>query len=233
MTMHMRDSTASESVLLIDNADIDYLEFSRPVGGWCKRYFDVGCSAVALVLFSPLFLMISLLVKLSDGGPVFFRHQRIGCQSRHFPCFKFRTMRVDGDAILKRHLLASPDAAREWSATRKLKSDPRITSVGAVLRQLSLDELPQLINIVRGEMSVVGPRPVVSEELEMYGPHAPFYLRARPGLTGAWQISGRNDVSYDTRVALDRSYVENWSLWTDILIILKTIPAVITSRGTY
>jgi exopolysaccharide production protein ExoY len=233
MTIHLRDSTASESGLLIESADIGYRQPPRPIGGWSKRCLDVTCSVIALVLFSPLFLMISLLVKLSDGGPVFFRHQRVGCRSRLFPCYKFRTMRVDADAVLKRHLLASPHAAREWSETRKLKSDPRITGVGVVLRQLSLDELPQLINIVRGEMSIVGPRPVVSDELQMYGPHAPFYLRARPGLTGAWQVSGRNDVSYDSRVTLDRSYVENWSLWIDILIILKTIPAVISRRGTY
>jgi exopolysaccharide production protein ExoY len=233
MTMHMRDSTASDAAVLIDTADAGYLQTPRPIGGWSKRCLDVTCSAIALVLFSPLFLMISLLVKLSDGGPVFYHHQRLGCRSRLFPCYKFRTMRVDADAALKRHLLASPHAAREWSETRKLKSDPRITSVGAVLRQLSLDELPQLINIVRGEMSIVGPRPVTSDELQMYGPNAPFYLRARPGLTGAWQVSGRNDVSYDTRVILDRSYVENWSLWTDISIILKTIPAVVTGRGTY
>ena len=205
-----------------------------PLGGWLKRCFDLACASSALIVFSPIFLMIAALIKVSDGGPVFYRHQRIGCRSRPFSCFKFRTMVVDGgDEAFLRYLRISPEAAREWSEARKLKSDPRVTAVGAVLRELSLDELPQLINIVRGEMSIVGPRPIVSDEIEMYGPHASFYLRARPGLTGAWQVSGRSDVSYDQRVALDRAYVENWSLWVDIVNILKTVPAVLTAKGTY
>jgi exopolysaccharide production protein ExoY len=203
------------------------------VGGATKRSLDLACATIAVVVFSPLFLLVALLIKLSDGGPVLYRHPRVGCGGRPFSCLKFRTMMVDADAVLEQYLRESPEAAQEWRQTRKLKSDPRITSVGAVLRQLSLDELPQLINIIRGEMSVVGPRPIVSDEITLYGSHAPFYLRARPGLTGAWQVSGRNDVSYEGRVALDRAYVGNWSLWIDIKIVLRTIPAVITARGTY
>ena len=233
MSVHVPESTTPNSVLLIENASVGRLKEPNPLGGWVKRCFDLACASSALIAFSPLFLMIAALIKLSDGGPVFYRHQRIGCRSHPFPCFKFRTMAVDGDEVFRRYLRASPEAAQEWSETRKLTSDPRVTAVGAVLRQLSLDELPQLINIIRGEMSIVGPRPIVSDEIEMYGPHASSYLRARPGLTGAWQVSGRNDVSYDRRVALDRAYVENWSLRADIVIILKTIPAVITARGTY
>jgi exopolysaccharide production protein ExoY len=204
-----------------------------PLGGWLKRCFDLVCASSALIVFSPIFLMIAALIKVSDVGPVFYRHQRIGFRSRPFSCFKFRTMVVDGDEAFWRYLRISPEAAQEWSEARKLKSDPRVTAVGAILRQLSLDELPQLINIVLGEMSIVGPRPIVSDEIEMYGPHASSYLRARPGLTGAWQVSGRSDVSYDQRVALDRAYVENWSLWADIVIILKTVPAVLTAKGTF
>ena len=139
----------------------------------------------------------------------------------------------DGDRVFQRHLQTSPEAAREWNETRKLKTDPRITAVGHVLRELSLDELPQLINIIRGDMSVVGPRPVVLDELRLYGLHAGSYVKARPGLTGAWQISGRNDVPYAVRAILDRTYVEKWSFTADVIIILKTIPAVITSKGTY
>jgi exopolysaccharide production protein ExoY len=142
-------------------------------------------------------------------------------------------MAVNGDEVLRNYLKANPQAAEEWRATRKLKFDPRVTVVGTVLRKLSLDELPQLLNILRGEMSVVGPRPVVDEELNLYDSFAAFYLSTRPGLTGLWQISGRNDVSYDTRIAFDTQYVQNWSLIGDVAIIVKTIPAVCMARGSY
>jgi exopolysaccharide production protein ExoY len=194
---------------------------------------DFVIALSGLCLLSPLFVMIVALIKLSDGGPVFFGHLRVGHNSRSFRCLKFRTMVPDAENVLRLHLLASPEAAREWCETRKLKRDPRVTALGAVLRQLSIDELPQLINVLRGEMSIVGPRPVVTDEIEVYGEDVVFYFRARPGLTGAWQINGRNDVSYERRVALDRHYVESWSLWTDIVIILKTIPAVVSTRGSY
>ncbi|TIM51390.1 MAG: sugar transferase [Mesorhizobium sp.] len=177
--------------------------------------------------------MVALLVKFSDGGPIFYGHSRIGRGGRIFPCLKFRTMVQDGERVLAAYLAANPDANAEWTATRKLKNDPRVTRVGAVLRKLSLDELPQIINILQGDMSLVGPRPVVRDELEIYGSSAVYYLKSRPGLTGLWQVSGRNDVSYDSRVAFDRHYVENWSLFEDIRIIIKTVPAVWMSRGCY
>jgi exopolysaccharide production protein ExoY len=142
-------------------------------------------------------------------------------------------MSINGDEILRAHLHTNPDARMEWEATRKLKKDPRVTPVGVVLRKLSLDELPQLYNILVGDMSIVGPRPVVQDELKNYGTSASFYLRSRPGLTGLWQVSGRNDVSYETRVAFDRQYVENWSLMRDMVIIVRTVPAVCLSRGSY
>ncbi|MBB3233398.1 sugar transferase [Phyllobacterium endophyticum] len=204
-----------------------------PVGGLLKRWFDVLGAVLALILLSPLFLMVACLVKLYDGGPVLYGHHRIGRNGELFCCLKFRTMVKDADAVLKAHLAANPQAHEEWLASRKLQSDPRVTTVGTVLRKLSLDELPQLVNILRGEMSLVGPRPVVKDEIERYGPAAVYYFQSRPGLTGVWQISGRNDVSYDQRVAFDKHYVENWSLLQDILIILKTIPAVCALRGSY
>ncbi|WP_024517160.1 sugar transferase [Bradyrhizobium sp. Tv2a-2] len=194
---------------------------------------DLAVALSAAVLLLPLFIMIALLVKLSDGGPVFYGHRRIGMNSKPFLCVKFRTMAVNSDDLLRKHLDASPAAALEWTQTRKLKVDPRITAVGAVLRRMSVDELPQVINIVRGEMSIVGPRPIVSDEVTMYGQDAEYYFRARPGLTGAWQVSGRNDASYSQRVALDRDYVQNWTLWRDITIIAKTVPAVVWAKGTY
>ncbi|CAD7038432.1 exopolysaccharide biosynthesis protein [Pseudorhizobium endolithicum] len=204
-----------------------------PLGGLAKRGFDISAAALALIVFSPIFLMIMALVKFSDGGSVFYGHRRVGHNGRYFHCLKFRTMVVNGEEVLRKHLQANPQAAEEWRATRKLRSDPRVTAVGTVLRKLSLDELPQLINILRGDMSVVGPRPVVDEELGIYDSHAVYYLRTRPGLTGLWQISGRNDVSYETRIAFDTHYVQNWSLIQDLIIIAKTIPAVCLSRGSY
>ncbi|MCC2611778.1 sugar transferase [Neorhizobium sp. Rsf11] len=211
----------------------DQADLAFPTGGLAKRTFDITAAALALILFSPIFLMIAALVKFSDNGPVFYGHRRIGHNGRSFRCLKFRTMAVNGDEVLRNYLNANPQAAEEWRATRKLKVDPRVTVVGTVLRKLSLDELPQLINIVRGEMSVVGPRPVVDEELNLYDSFAAYYLRTRPGLTGLWQISGRNDVSYETRIAFDTQYVQNWSLLGDFAIIAKTIPAVCLARGSY
>ena len=205
--------------------------FALPVGGYGKRILDIGFASILILAFFPLFLMLALLVKFSDGGPVFFSHIRVGRNRCAFRCLKFRTMAVNSAELLRCHLEDNPEARGEWELTQKLKNDPRITAVGRVLRKSSLDELPQLINILRGEMSVVGPRPVIRNEIRKYGQHAEFYLRARPGLTGPWQVSGRNDVSYETRVAFDRNYVENWSLVTDLVIILRTVPAVLLGRG--
>jgi exopolysaccharide production protein ExoY len=209
------------------------MHLSFPTGGVAKRAFDVTTAMIAIVVFSPLLLMIMALVKFSDGGSIFYGHKRVGHNGRYFKCLKFRTMVVNGDEVLRRYLQNDPEAAKEWRATRKLKHDPRVTTVGTVLRKLSLDELPQLINILRGDMSIVGPRPVVDEELTLYDSFAVYYLQTRPGLTGLWQISGRNDVSYESRIAFDTHYVQNWSLLRDLSIIVKTIPAVCMSRGSY
>lgn len=208
-------------------------EHQPPIGGAIKRGFDVVGAASGILLLSPLFLMLAMLVKFSDGGRVFYGHRRIGRNGNVFHCLKFRTMVVNGDEVLAAHFAKNPQSREEWLATRKLQDDPRVTRVGAVLRKLSLDELPQMFNILRGDMSIVGPRPVVKDELELYGPAADYYLKSRPGLTGLWQVSGRNDVSYGTRIAFDRHYVENWSFIFDLKIIAKTVPAVFSSRGSY
>lgn len=205
----------------------------RPVGGISKRAFDILTASLALIIFSPIFLMLMALVKFSDGGSIFYGHRRVGHNGRFFQCLKFRTMAPDADRILQEHLRKNPKAYEEWQASRKLQDDPRVTAVGSVLRKLSLDELPQLINILRGEMSVVGPRPVVEDELELYETSAVFYLQSRPGLTGLWQVSGRSNVSYAARIAFDTHYVMNWSLISDFVIVAKTIPAVCLSRGSY
>ena len=225
-----------DSALRIDqDVDADVADVgadSAPVGGVAKRLVDIVLASLGLATFLWLFGLVSLLVLLSDGKPVFYPHARIGRGQRLFLCLKFRTMVVDSPHVLSRHLETSPAAAEEWAKTRKLKNDPRVTRVGAVLRKLSIDELPQLINVLRGEMSMVGPRPIVADEIRMYGSDAHYYFQARPGLTGAWQASRRNNEFYGQRVALDRDYVENWSMWKDIWIIAKTIPAVLTARGS-
>lgn len=205
----------------------------QPIGGMVKRTLDVVIALGALITLFPLFGLVACLVKASDGGPIFYRHMRLGHGRRTFPCLKFRTMVPNGDQVLAEHLRRSRTAAEEWATTRKLKSDPRITAVGATLRKLSIDELPQLINVLRGEMSIVGPRPIVFDEIPMYGDDIQFYFSARPGLTGPWQVNGRSNKSYARRVTLDRGYVENWSVWADLQIVVKTIPVVLAARDAY
>jgi exopolysaccharide production protein ExoY len=203
------------------------------LGGAAKRGFDVAAALTALLLLSPLFVLIALAIKLWDRGPVFYRHRRIGLNGATFGCLKFRSMVTNGDEVLARLLATNSEAAREWEETHKLKRDPRITPLGASLRKTSIDELPQLVNILRGEMSFVGPRPIVTAEVPKYGSCIKHYLSARPGLTGPWQVSGRNEVDYSTRVELDRNYIEAWSFWRDLAIIVKTARVVVSARGCY
>lgn len=203
------------------------------VGGVTKRAIDVPLAAVALLILLPLILLVAIAVRLTSPGPILFGHRRIGLGGRAFRCWKFRTMVTNGDDVLDRHFRNNPEARREWQVARKLKDDPRVTRLGAALRAYSLDELPQLINVLRGDMSLVGPRPVVTDELEQYGPAAEHYLRARPGITGLWQVSGRSDVSYDARVRMDVAYVDRWSLGGDFMILLYTIPAALAAKGSY
>lgn len=198
-----------------------------PVGGRRKRAVDVVVAIALTFLLSPLLLLTAIAVKLSMGGKVIYRHRRVGFAGRSFDCLKFRTMIANGDEVLERYLSDNPAAAEEWLRTRKLANDPRVTRLGHFLRKTSLDELPQLLNILRGEMSCVGPRPIVTEELERYGIHAHEYLRARPGVTGSWQVSGRSTVSYGERVMLDAEYVRKWSIAVDLMILARTLPAVL------
>ncbi len=201
-----------------------------PIGGWSKQVMDRCGAAVLLLLLAPLFFLLTLLIR-RDGGAALFRHQRLGANGQMFPCMKFRTMVAEADKVLE-HLLANdPVAAMEWRVTQKLRRDPRITSVGHFLRKSSLDELPQLFNVLRSEMSLVGPRPIVQAEVARYGTEIRYYYQARPGLTGLWQVSGRSDTSYAQRVELDVRYVSNWTFMRDIVIVLKTIPAVLLRKG--
>lgn len=204
-----------------------------PVGGTLKRIFDGGLVLLTGPVVLPLVLAIAIAIKLTSRGPVLFAHERVGFRGRTFRCLKFRTMVTESEDVLARHLADNPSARYEWETSRKLQNDPRVTRVGRILRALSLDELPQLLNVLRGEMSLVGPRPVVRDELARYRTSVFYYVSARPGLTGLWQVSGRNDVSYDYRVQLDRSYVSSWSFLSDLRILLRTIPAVVAARGSY
>jgi len=205
---------------------------SRPLAMILKRSFDVLVSTLLLILLSPLFIVLVARIK-KGGGSAFFGHQRIGVNGDTFPCYKFRTMVQNSSEVLEKLLRENPAAREEWEREFKLRDDPRITGIGQLLRRTSLDELPQLWNVLRGEMSLVGPRPVVCDELKLYGEDVSYYLQVRPGMTGLWQVSGRNDVDYETRVALDAWYVRNWSLWTDIVILFKTVRVVLARDGAY
>lgn len=196
------------------------------IGGVAKRLTDIVIASIALLALAPAMLVIVALVRVTMGGPVIFAHTRVGLNGRTFPCFKFRSMINAAEEHLNRYLAENPELSRQWQETQKLGRDPRVTTFGALLRKSSLDELPQLFNVLRGEMSLVGPRPVTTAELERYGADVQHYLLARPGLTGLWQVSGRRNVSYLTRVALDSLYVRNWSLLLDFAILARTIPVV-------
>jgi Undecaprenyl-phosphate galactose phosphotransferase WbaP len=205
---------------------------SAPFVSPLKRIADITIASLALIVGSPFLLLIGVLISL-DGGSPLFGHMRIGHGGRRFKCLKFRTMVTDADKKLANVLKENPELRAEWEQCHKLRDDPRITWIGGILRRLSFDELPQFINVLRGEMSIVGPRPIVADEVDKYRKDIAFYLRVRPGITGLWQVSGRNDVSYDERVALDVKYVKEWSLLLDLVIILKTVPALLRRKGAY
>ena len=198
-------------------------------GGLSKRLFDVVLAGLALVLLSPVLLVVAALVKLHDGGPVLFRQPRIGREGETFQMLKFRSMVVDAEA----RLAALRDQNEFDSVLFKMKEDPRITPLGRVLRRYSIDELPQLVNVLRGEMSLVGPRPPLSSEVDRYADDVHRRLLVRPGLTGLWQVSGRSGLSWDESVRLDLYYVDNWSMTSDLVIIAKTVRAVVGSSGAY
>jgi exopolysaccharide production protein ExoY len=198
-----------------------------------KRLFDFSAALAILLCVSPLLVLIGCIIALGHGRPILFSHKRIGRGGRTFGCLKFRTMVHDGDQILSQHFAANPAAKAEWNATRKLKDDPRVTRMGAFLRKSSIDELPQLVNVLRGDMSLVGPRPIVRDEVGYYGSQIADYERVRPGLTGPWQVAGRNNVSFDMRVALDSEYASKVSFSRDLAILFRTIPAVLRSNGSY
>jgi undecaprenyl-phosphate galactose phosphotransferase len=205
---------------------------ARPVNIIVKRLFDWLLGLVLFVLLAMPMLLLALVIRLTSRGPAIYRQQRIGKQGKAFLCWKFRTMYGDAESRLREILSADPEAKEEWEQYYKLKDDPRVTPIGRFLRRTSLDELPQLLNVMRGEMSLVGPRPVTEEEIgQYYKDDAPFYFSVLPGITGLWQTSGRSNTSYEQRISLDSWYVRNWDLWLDIVILLRTLRVVARREG--
>ncbi len=207
------------------------MEHSPPIGGLAKRAMDIAISLFAIVLLAPFMLVIAALIRLTMGGPPIFGEQRSGCDGSVFTFYKFRSMAVNAEEVLCRHLATNPGAAQEWRETRELRNDPRVSCLGNILRKSSLDALPQIFNVLCGHMSIVGPRPVVPGELGCYGPYWFECCRARPGLTGIWQVNGGSCLSSSTRAALDRYYVRKWSIWLDLAILVKAVPALLNSDG--
>ena len=206
---------------------------ARPLNRYIKTMFDFVVTLVGTVMISPVLLFIALWIYKDSPGPVIFKHMRIGKNGKAFPCYKFRSMCVDAKAKLEELLETDPEAKAEWERDFKLRNDPRVTKSGAFLRKTSLDELPQIFNVLKGEMSLVGPRPIIHEELERYGEYVDDYLMVKPGITGMWQVSGRSDIDYEERVLLDSWYVRNWSVWIDIVMLFKTFKVVLLRKGAY
>jgi exopolysaccharide production protein ExoY len=209
------------------------VEISRPIGLVSKRLIDIILAISGIILLAPLLIICFVATVATSPGPAVFRHRRVGFNGKYFDCLKFRTMVTDAPERLRRLLESDPVAAAEWAASRKLRTDPRVTAIGAVLRKSSLDELPQLFNVLRGDMSIVGPRPVTDEELVRYSGAISAYLACRPGITGLWQVSGRSTTSYSKRVACDTFYARKWSMALDAKIVIVTIPALLLSDSAY
>ncbi|MDO5642200.1 MAG: sugar transferase [Paracoccus sp. (in: a-proteobacteria)] len=224
---------------IIDAVELDAASLSRAVGESrvsakvAKRSFDVAGTLVLLIVFAPLLILIATVLKLRYGGPVLYGHRRVGRDNREFLCLKFRTMQPDADRLLAECLRDDPGMMAEWAATQKLRNDPRVHPIGRLLRHSSMDELPQFFNVLSGSMSLVGPRPITRDEMRYYGPDLRAYASVRPGITGLWQVSGRNDTSYDERVALDVRYAAKWSFAGDLRILMRTVKVVLTGRGAY
>jgi exopolysaccharide production protein ExoY len=200
-----------------------------PIGLASKRVIDIILAVSGIVLLAPLLIICFVVTVVTSPGPVLFRHRRVGFKGKYFDCLKFRTMVTDAPERLRKLLESDPLAAAEWTANRKLRHDPRVTAIGAILRKSSLDELPQLFNVLRGDMSIVGPRPVTEDELIRYSSGINDYLACRPGITGLWQVSGRSTTTYNKRIACDVFYARKWSMTLDAKILIVTIPALLVS----
>ena len=206
---------------------------ARPINGWIKTIFDYVLTITGTIVISPILIVIALWIYKDSPGPVIFKHRRIGKNGKEFNCYKFRSMCVDAKEKLEQLLRTDPEAKAEWEKDFKLKNDPRITKSGAFLRKTSLDELPQIFNVLKGEMSLVGPRPIIKDEMIRYGEYINDYLMVKPGITGMWQVSGRSDIDYTERVLLDSWYTRNWSVWLDLMLLWRTGKIVLQCKGAY
>ena len=204
-----------------------------PLPRLTKRLMDMSAATIGGILLLPLLFYIAVAVKLSSRGPIIYGHERIGRGGRRFRAWKFRTMFENAGDLLEYYLEQHPELRLEWEQDQKLRYDPRVTRIGRFIRKTSLDELPQLWNVIRGQMSLVGPRPIVMAEVDKYGPYYELYTIVKPGITGLWQVSGRNNTTYEERVQLDAYYVRNWSPWLDAYLLLKTVRIVLFAKGAY
>lgn len=213
------------------------LETSHKLGMYwnrgIKRFMDLSIVFLGGLVILPFLLLIAVLIKLTSRGPVLYKHKRLGKNGKYFYAYKFRSMVIDAQERLAKILETNPEAKEEWDRNHKLQNDPRITSIGKIIRRASIDEFPQLLNIIKGEMSLVGPRPIVDAEVEKYGEDYDRVFSIMPGLTGLWQVSGRSDTNYEERVAYDTYYLQSWSVWLDLWIIFKTFSAVLKGKGAY
>jgi exopolysaccharide production protein ExoY len=216
-------------------SDLEFasVQSDRPIGMTSKRVTDIILAVSGIVLLAPLLIICFVATVATSPGPALFRHRRVGFKGKYFDCLKFRTMVPDAPGRLGRLLESDPLAAAEWTANRKLRCDPRVTAIGAILRRSSLDELPQLFNVLKGDMSIVGPRPVTEEELVRYSGAISAYIACRPGITGLWQVSGRSTTTYNKRIACDTFYARKWSLALDAKILIVTIPSLLLSDSAY
>jgi exopolysaccharide production protein ExoY len=212
---------------------VDSVDSPRPIGLASKRTIDIVLAVSGIILLAPLLIICFVLTIASSPGPALFRHRRVGFNGKYFDCLKFRTMVTDAPERLRQLLESDPVAAAEWEANRKLRHDPRVTLIGEILRRSSLDELPQLFNVLKGDMSIVGPRPVTEEELVRYSGAISAYLACRPGITGLWQVSGRSTTTYSKRIACDTFYAREWSMALDAKIVIVTIPSLLVSDSAY
>jgi len=204
-----------------------------PLPRLTKRCMDLVASIIGGILLLPLLFYIAVAVKMSSRGPILYGHDRIGKDGRHFRAWKFRTMFENSSDVLEYYLEQHPELRQEWEKDHKLRRDPRVTRIGRFIRKTSLDELPQIWNVIRGEMSLVGPRPIVTAEISKYGPYFGLYTMVTPGITGLWQVSGRNKTTYEERLQLDAYYVRNWSPWLDMYLLIRTIRIVLLADGAY
>ncbi len=228
------DGSATHADTGLDQSSaLDWVIVKKSFDDASIRCLDLTICSLALLFFAPLMALIALAIRLTDAGPLMFKQQRIGKGGELFPCYKFRTMLVDAEDVLAAMLASDPATRAEWARDHKLRNDPRVSTIGNLLRRTSLDELPQLFNVLKGQMSIVGPRPITDRECVRYGRHFKHYLAVRPGITGVWQVSGRSSTTYRRRVACDIVYARTRSIATNVRIIAVTIPMVLLARGAY